>query len=69
MFLTCNVTNLNSPIGEVGGVSLLTMSAHEIKPKWLELITPIVPYLLLITNVEPNDPILVYFKPNIMVLE
>jgi len=56
MSLTCNVTDLNfdgesttSPIGEARGISLLAFSAHEVKPIWPELITPIVLCLLLIT--------------------
>jgi hypothetical protein len=75
MFLACNVTSFNfdgkftsmSPIGEARGVSLPTLFANEVKPKWL--IAPVVFYLLLITNVEPHDPISIYFRPNIMVLE
>jgi len=71
------VTNLNfdgkststSSIGEAGGVSLLELSTHEAKPKWLKLIAPIVFYLILIQNVEPNDPTSVYFRLNIVVLE
>jgi hypothetical protein len=58
-----------SPIGEARGVNLPTLFAHETKPKWLEFITLIVFYPLITTNVEPNDPILVCFKPNIMVFE
>jgi hypothetical protein len=77
MFLACNVIDLNfdgkststSPVGEARGVNLLTLYTHETKPKWLEFITPIVFYFLIITNVEPNDPISFCFRPNIMVFE
>jgi cell shape-determining protein MreC len=57
------------PVGEVRSVNLLTLSTHEAKSKSLELIAPIVLYLLLITNAEPNDPILVCFKPDVVVFE
>jgi hypothetical protein len=46
-----------SPVGEARGVSLPALSTHEAKPKWLEFIAPTVLYFLIITNVEPNDPI------------
>ncbi len=36
-----------SPVGEVRGVSSLTLSTHEIKPRWLKLITPTMLCLLL----------------------
>jgi hypothetical protein len=77
MFLTCNVIDLNfdgesiatSPIGEVGGISLLTFFAHEAKPIWLELITLTLLCFLLKTNVELDDLISICFRPDIMVPE
>jgi hypothetical protein len=58
-----------SPIGEVGGISLLAFSTHEVKPIWLKLIAPSVLCLLLITNVEHDDPISIYFRLDIVVFE